>query len=258
MNKMTRFAGILLVAVTVVGPVLQAQQSSSSAASDIEPGAIAALKKMGTYLRSLKALQVRAETTKEDVLVDGQKIQFASVTDLLAQAPNQLRAEVKSDREDRLYLYDGKTFTLYAPRVNFYATVPAPPTTLELINRLEEKYGVDIPLTDLFRWGGPHSNESQITAAGDVGPGEVGGTTCEHYAFRQPGLDWQVWIQLGDYPLPRKLVLTTMTDDARPQFSAVYTWNLAPSFNAATFEFTPPPDAHKIVLAEISPSAGGK
>ena len=43
----------------------------------------------------------------------------------------------------------------------------------------------------------------------DVGPTEVGSITCEQYAFRQPGLDRQIWIQLGDFPLPKKLVITT-------------------------------------------------
>ena len=90
----------------------------------------------------------------------------------------------------------------------------------------------------------------------DVGASEVGGVTCEHYAFRQPGIDWQLWIQLGDFPLPRKLILTTLTDDARPQYSSILDWNLAPSFNEAAFEFDPPPDAHKIVLAEESAQSG--
>jgi hypothetical protein len=44
-------------------------------------------------------------------------------------------------------------------------------------------------------------------------------STCEHYAFRQEGLDWQIWIQ-GDYPLPRKFVIRTLTDDARPQHTS--------------------------------------
>jgi hypothetical protein len=247
-----------ILAFTTIPYQMQGQQHAIVTSSDIEPGAIAALNKMGTYLRSLKALQVRAETYKEDVLVDGQKIQFASVTDLLAQAPNRLMAEINSDLEVRRYLYDGKTFTLVDPVANYYATVPAPPTTVELINRLEEKYGMDIPFADLFRWGGPNSRVSEITSAEDIGPGQVGGTTCEHYAFRQPGLDWQIWIQLGDYPLPRKIVLTTTTDEAKPQFSAIYTWNLAPSFNEDTFSFTPPPDSHKIVLAETSSAAERK
>ena len=86
----------------------------------------------------------------------------------------------------------------------------------------------------------PSWSSDGITAAMDVGPSDVGGTTCEHYAFRQEEIDWQIWIQMGDHPLPRKLVITTKTDEARPQHTAVYTWNLAPSYNDPAFEFDPP------------------
>jgi hypothetical protein len=224
--------------------------------STVEPDALAALDKMGTYLRTLKAFQVRATTTTED----GQKVQYAAVTDLLAQVPDRLRAEVSTDRKDRMYLYDGKTFTLFAPRAGYYATVPAPPTIRELADRLEERFDVEIPMVDLFRWGGPRSTVADIKAATDVGPSEVEGTTCEHYAFRQPGLDWQIWIQQGNFPLPRKLVITTTTDEARPQYASVYTWNLAPSFNDAAFTFDPPSDAQKIVFTEVTaaPAAAKK
>src|SRR5437773_1117598 len=177
MVRKTRFAGIYLLSITMIAPAAQSQEATRTAGSDIEPDAIAALNKMGAYLRTLKAFQIRAETHKEEVLVDGQKIQLASATDLLAQAPNQLRAESTSDREERRYLYDGHTFTMYDPRANYYATVPAPPTIAQLISRLEEKFGMDIPFADLFRWGGPESNVSQIKAASDVGPSQVGGTT---------------------------------------------------------------------------------
>ena len=115
---------------------------------------------------------------------------------------------------------------------------------------------IDLPLVDLFMWGAPESTESQqITSAIDIGPGSVEGTTCEQYAFRQDGLDWQIWIQQGDYPLPRKLILTTTDDDARPRHSNVLTWNLAPSFNDAAFTFDPPKDAQRIAIAEIPASA---
>jgi hypothetical protein len=74
--------------------------------------------------------------------------------------------------------------------------------------------------------------------------------TCQQYAFRQDGLDWQIWIQNGDFPLPRKVVLTTTTDDARPQYVATYTWNLAPSFSNDAFTFTPGKDAKRITIAQ--------
>jgi hypothetical protein len=82
----------------------------------------------------------------------------------------------------------------------------------------------------------------------DVGSATIDGTTCQHYAFRQDDIDWQLWVQKGDYPLPRKLVITTKTDDARPQHTAVYRWDLAPSFNDAAFTFDPPKGALRVVL----------
>jgi len=224
---------------------------------DIDPSAMAALDKMGAYLRTLKAFQVTAVMTTDDVLDDGQQIQSGSVVDLLAAKPSQLRIEIKSDSKHRLFLYDGKTFTVWAELVNYYATVPAPPTIAELVDKLDEKYGIELPLVDLFKWGTPQSvEEKRIIGALDFGPSSVDGVTCEQYAFRQDGLDWQVWIQQGDYPLPRKLILTTLTDEARPQHTEILTWNLAPSFNDAAFKFDPPKDAGKIAIAEVNEPAG--
>ena len=131
--------------------------------------------------------------------------------------PTGLRAEVANDRHERLYLYDGKSFTLFAKRLNYYATVPAPPTIGQLATKLDEDYGIGVPLSDLFRWGTPGWSTDAITGATDLGPSTVLGATCQHYAFRQDDIDWQIWIQKGDYPLPRKLVITTKTDEARPQ-----------------------------------------
>jgi hypothetical protein len=221
----------------------------------LDPGAMSALQGMGAYLRTLKAFQVDAITTNEDVLEDGQKTQYAGTTTILAQMPGRLRAEVSNERHERMYLYDGKSFTLFAKRLNYYATVPAPATIGQLAEKLDENYGLGVPLSDLFRWGSPSWSAEGITGATDLGASAVLGTTCQHYAFRQADIDWQIWVQKGDHPLPRKLVITTKTDEARPQSSAVYVWNLAPSFNDAAFTFDPPAGAGKVVLAEIKAAA---
>ena len=248
MRRICRTLAVLALAGAAV-PAL-AQQPPA-----VEPGAMAALQGMGTYLRTLKSFQVEVLTTDEDVLDDGQKIQYSGITTILARMPNGLRAEVANDRHERMYLYDGKSFTLFAKRLNYYATVPAPPTIGELASTLDEKYDVTVPIVDLFRWGGPNWTPEGIKGAMDVGASVVLGTTCEQYAFRQDDIDWQIWIQKGDYPLPRKLVITTKTDEARPQHTAVYTWNLAPSFNDAAFVFDPPEGAGKVVLAKAAAAA---
>lgn len=229
---------------------LAAQEASQSKSDRMDPDAMKALNDMGAYLRTLKDFQVEAAITTEDVLDDGEKLQYGQTTNVLARMPDKMRVEVEGELKSRLFLYDGKVFTFYARRSGFYATVPAPSTIGQLTDDLNEKYGIQVPLVDLFLWGGPHATTNEITDATDIGEGAVGGVSCEHYAFRQPGLDWQVWIQLGSHPLPRKLVLTTMTDEARPQHTSVLTWNLAPSYDDQSFVFDPPADAHKIVFAE--------
>jgi hypothetical protein len=233
-------------------PVAAPDASSSETSRD--PGAIKALERMGDYLRTLKAFQVRSETNKDEVLDDGQNVEFDGVVDMIVQRPNRLRADVTSDKQQRLYFYNGTTLSVWARRVNYYATVPAPPTIRELVDTLSDKYDIELPLADLFYWSDRASTGS-ITDATDLGPSQIGGVTCEHFAFRQEGVDWQVWIQQGDYPLPRKIVIRTLTDEARPRFAAVLTWNLAPSFNDAAFTFVPPADAKRITLAEVRAAA---
>lgn len=223
--------------------------------SDLDPAAMAALQRMGAYLRGLHAFQVQAVTTDEDVMDDGEKVQYTGVATLLARAPDRLRAEVVDSRIKRLFLYDGKSFTLFAERVGYYATVPAPPTIAKLIDKLDSDYGWSVPLTDLFKWGAEGSGATAVKRATDVGPSEVEGVTCQQYVLRQDDVDWQIWIQKGDFPLPRKLVITTRSDEARPQHSVVYTWNLAPSFNEAAFRFEAPPEAKRVKLQADSGGA---
>jgi len=218
---------------------------------ELDKDAIAELERMGAYLRTLKAFQLKADVVTEDVRTDGQKVQIIRAVDLVAQRPNRLFADVRNDRQRRLFFYDGSHFTLYAPRSTYYATVAAPPTLEKLADNLEDKYAIELPLVDLFRWGTPEADTRAITSAVNLGPSAINGVTCEQYGFRQEGIDWQLWIQRGEQPLPCRIVITTLTDDARPQHTATYTWNLAPSFDERTFVFEAPSGSKPIPFAEV-------
>ena len=230
-------------------PAASSTDATSGTTMERDTNALNALEGMSNYLRTLKAFQVRSDTTRDEVLMDGQNVLVAGTVDMIVDRPNRLRAEVTNDKQHRMYFSDGKTFSVWGRRVNYYATIPSPPTLRELADKLSDQYDLELPLADLFYWGDRKST-ADIKGAIDVGPSSVDGVTCEHYAFRQDGADWQVWIQQGDFPLPRKLVITTTTDPARPRFTSVMSWNLAPSFNDAAFTFDPPKDAKRIMLAE--------
>jgi hypothetical protein len=261
-SLLLRLIALPVVAVVLciqAGPHVLAKagnHASSYAASDIEPDAMEALNKMGVYLRTLKSFQVQADITTDDVLDDGQIIQTSKKVDIVAARPNRFRAEIIGENEHRLYFFDGKNFTIFGRLVNYYATIPAPPTIAELADHINEKYGIELPLLDLFQWGTNDEVAKRLKGGIDVGPSQVDGVTCEQYAFHQEHIDWQIWIQLGEFPLPRKLVIRTLTDDARPQYSEKLTWNLAPSFSEDAFTFDPPPDARRITISEVKAAAG--
>jgi hypothetical protein len=250
MASRRRFLTFYLFAMLMAGSALA--QSTSSNASSVEPEARAALDRMGAYLRTLHAFQVQADTNLEEVLIDGQKVQWRGTANILVRRPDGLRVEVNGDKQHRFFFFDGRVFTLWAPRVDVYASVAAPPTLAKFVDVLSKEYDIELPLTDLFLWGSDQSQPPPLTDGFDVGPSQVQGTSCEHYAFRQAGVDWEVWIQLGDYPLPRRLVITSADDEARPSYASDMTWNLAPSFDPSAFTFVPGAGAQKITFAQAA------
>jgi hypothetical protein len=103
-------------------------------------------------------------------------------------------------------------------------------------------------LDDLFHWDQGDQQINRLTAAHFVGAEKINGQDTKHYAFRQPGVDWQIWITAGDKPMPVRVVLVANDDPARPQFEANLTWDTAPQFDADTFVFAPPPGAKAIPI----------
>jgi hypothetical protein len=242
-------AGVAIV-VFAARPVF-ARLMAPSRAAELEPRAVAALTAMATQLQRLRAFHVEAVTSREQVLTDGQKLQFESHIVLLAENPNRLRIVEQGDRAERTFYYDGRAFTAWAPRRRSYSTVAAPPTIALLADSLLVRFDLELPLVDLFRWGQPGRLVSALRGARHVGPSDVGGALCDQYALRQEGLDWQIWIEKGERRLPCRVVLTTLTDAARPQFTATYTWTIPSSFDDSTFAFVPPADARPSLLDEV-------
>ena len=130
---------------------------------------IQALKDMGAHLQTLKRFQVSTELTGELVLADGQKLQHTATADMDVVRPNKLHAVMVSARSERELIYDGKTVTLVTPAQKYYSTVEFSDTLGGLIDRLEEKYGVQLPMEDLFRWGTPAAPLDKIESAMNAG-----------------------------------------------------------------------------------------
>jgi hypothetical protein len=258
----TRTAAAIAVALSAAmlggAATPAAGQNVKSAAAQspqptIEPEAVQALQRMSTYLSTLKSFGLKADTTIDLITLDGQRIQLGGTSQYKVRAPNAFQINITTDLKDRSYYYDGKEFTLFAPNLGFYAKAPAPATIAETLDTIEAKFGIVLPLEDLFRWSDPAGRKDKLISAWEVGPGKVDGVATTHYAFRQAGKDWEIWIEDGDRPLPRKLVIVDRSDEAGPGYSARLTWNTAPAYTTADFTYRPTPDAKPIQFATLNP-----
>lgn len=241
-------------------PETPAEAADTPAEPVVEQAAIDALKAMGTYLRTLKAFEVTSDFTLEETLDDGQKIMNAGSAAYLARLPDRLAVALYTDTSERQFFYDGQTLTMYGPKIGYYGSVPAPATIAETLEMAYERYGIEVPLADLFLWGTDEDGTADLTSAFFVGVSQIGDVACDHYAFRQEGADWQLWMEPDDTPLPCKIVITATDDETLPQYVSRLTWTLDPPIDEAAFVFTPPEGAQQIPLKEVPPdgdAAGG-
>jgi hypothetical protein len=128
----------------------------------------------------------------------------------------------------------------------------------ELVGFASNRYGIELPLVDLFRLGAENNEAASLEAAVDLGASTVDAVPCDHYAFRQGHVGWEVWIEQGARPLPHRLVITTTAAPAQPPREVRYEWTLDASPPDSTFRFVPPKGAHKIPLEERGANLGAK
>ncbi len=236
-----------LLALLLASPLAQAQ-TAAAPADAVDPAAIQALKDMGAHLQSLKRFGVSVDLSGERVLADGQKLQHTATADLDVARPNRFFARMASARSTRELFFDGKTVTLFTPAQKFYSSAEFSGSVGQVIEGLKKRYDVEVPLSDLFLWGTDLAPLDKIDSAMNAGQDIIDGDLCDHYAFRQGKVDWQIWITTGAKPLPRKVVITDRSDDARPQSISLITWELKPQFKDSVFTFTPPKGSTQIEL----------
>jgi len=232
-----------IVALAMVSVATQAQSAG------VAPEAKQILKASTDFLASQQQFTADTRNTLEIVLKSGQKIEFNSTGRQAVQRPNKLRSERSGDLIEQLFVYDGKSLTLYQPQDKVYAQVAAPGTLEEMLDFAREKYDVVAPFGDMIFKNAYDILMDGVTEGMVVGQAVIEGVVCDHLAFRAPDVDWQIWIQQGAQPLPRRIVITTLDLPNAPQFAVTVTrWNLEPAFDAQTFTFTPPAGVKQIEL----------
>jgi hypothetical protein len=205
---------------------------------------------MSQYLAKQPAFGYHAEVEFDQVLPGGPKIRLAGAVDVAVSRPGQLFVDYRDDVSDRVIWFDTGRLTLLDPVASTYAQVSGPKDIDGMVAKLEKDYGMALPLGELAE-SDPHAVLTRgVQFAHYVGIHDVEGVYCHHVVLQRPGLDLQVFVEVGDKPVPRKLVFEYPDRVASPQFTASITeWRFerppADRFKAkvpegaATVEFLP-------------------
>jgi hypothetical protein len=223
----------------------------------VDPTGTQILKQMTDYLGSLKQFSVHTQTTLEDLLESGHRVEFFISANVIISRPNKLHAERKGDLIDQVFYYDGKTLALHNPSDKVYATESAPGTIEELLDFARESLGLTVPVADLVYRNAIPLLMQDVNFAKVVGKAVIGGVKCDHLLFSRPGVDFQVWVADGGRPLPLKYVVTDTGTPGLISISTVMSeWNVAPAEADAQFNFVPPQGVKQITFMPLETSSG--
>ena len=80
---------------------------------------------------------------------------------------------------------------------------------------------MSIPGADLLLGNVYETLSADVIEAKHIGLGVINGVECEHLAFRNQDVDWQLWVQVGAKPIPCKYVITSKAVGMAPQYTLV-------------------------------------
>ena len=261
-NARPLLSAAILLAWTVSTWAQEAAAPAASAdaavisAQVVSPEAQAVLDRMTSYLRGLQTFSIETHASRDEVVAFGYKLQNNERSVIVVQRPNKLRADIAGDIRNRTFVYDGSQLIMYSHDDAVFARADAADTLADLVGILLD-IGVEMPLIDVLYQATAGTLTDNVRGGILVGESTIDGVVSDHLAFRQANIDWQLWVERGARPLPRKILITTRYEVGDPQYQAILYWNLKPRIRSSTFEFAPPEGVTEIPLDTAASAENG-
>lgn len=223
--------------------------STPAVAQGDEAGKI--LKAMSDYLAGQKAISLTFDSDVEVLTENFQKIQFTSSGQVQLSRPNMVRATRSGGYTDVELNFDGKTVTVLGKHINAYAQADVSGSVDGLIHRLRDEFSIELPGADLLLGDVFGALTAETVEGAHIGQGVIDGVECEHLAFRNAETDWQIWVEIGSRPIPRKYVITSKGTTGAPQYTVRIKDFKTDAQAADAFTFKPPSGAKKVELSAL-------
>jgi hypothetical protein len=226
-----------------------------AASGDARAGAVEAkqlLKTMSDYLAAQQNISFNFDSNLEIVTKDHQKLLLASSGTIDLSRPDKIHATRSGGFANIEMIFDGKTVTLLGKDANLYTQVDAAGTLDNLVDALRDKYHRPVPGADLLLSDVYDQLMKDVVDVKDLGSGVIGGKECDHLAFRNKEVDWQIWIAQGPMPYPCRYVVTAKHVDQAPQYSVqISDWKAGSDAVGDRFTFKNSTNATKVDMKDV-------
>src|SRR5215211_3319216 len=260
MTKPSSPAGVAGRACASTLLALQLWAAGAAAAAEeggpMDPRAVERLRSMSDTLAKARTLSFEAETLYDQVELSGVRIKRAVSHEVVLRRPEDLYFESRRDdgkvREGR---YDGKALTVVPEGGGSYARIDAPGTVDTMLDLIQADYQVNVPVADLLYDNLYGRVKDRLLSGVYLGERTIGGEVLDHLSFETTGVDWQLWLEMGDRPLPQRLVVTFVNAPGEPEYlTVIKELKPDPAIEGEMFRFDPPADWRRIEIPKIPPA----
>ena len=190
------------------------------------------IQQMSTRLAAATAVRVTTTEVRDLVHASGRKETVSTTGVYTMRRPDRFHTKATGGRGLETW-YNGKTLTIAMHADKVFAQAPMPDTIDRTLDALAERYDVPLPMGDLFHSSAAKALLSDTTTGGYAGTENVGSTPAVHLAFKDIGVDWDLWLPVQGEPLPLRLKVVQKSRKGQPSADLTFTaWDFAPQADA--------------------------
>ncbi len=194
---------------------------SQSNNPNIDPRASEVLQNMSYFLGSKQEYTFKAEVMFDQLINQSRKIQYSAEEKVFLKKNANMTIEFVSDLGGYKLWYEAGKMTIVELPTNLFSIVTIPATIDQALTKLKTQYNFTPALSDFLFINTYRELTRRVISGNYFGTSRVFGVRCDHLAFVQDDIDWQIWIEVGKRQIPRKLVITYKNLPGQPQFIAI-------------------------------------
>ena len=208
---------------------------------------------MSDTLAKARTLSFEAESLYDQVEISGVKIKRAVSQEIVLRRPDSLYfRSVRDDGKVREGRYDGEALTIVPDGGGAYARIDVPGSVDAMLDLIQAEYRVNIPVADLLYADLYGRVKDHLLSGVYLGERTIGGEVLDHLSFETTGADWQLWLERGDRPLPRRLIVTFVNAPGEPEYlTVIKEWQLDQEVDEGLFRFDVPADWRQIEVPKL-------